>query len=171
MVRSSYLPPVWTGTNARTFKHSNTQLVCMDHCRANPKGPCCAHWRKIYAHTEGPRRGSGDLACLNPLISFPPTDDSLHVRVLLWKLSIQISQQLGYLQPREGKTEKEHMCFLTGWGETECQLDVNLSDKTSAHFLFHKECRWSAFPSFALLSTQLDGLSAQLSVEPLSKDS
>lgn len=70
MVCSSYLPPVWTSTNARTFKLSNTQLVCMDHCRANPKGPCCSHWWKIYAHTEGPRRGSGDLACLNPLISF-----------------------------------------------------------------------------------------------------
>lgn len=82
MVHFSYLPPFRAGTNTWTHMHANTQLAPMDHRRANPKDPCAPR-RKIYAHTEGPCRGSGDQGYSKPLISFPQPDDSLPGRTLL----------------------------------------------------------------------------------------
>lgn len=134
MVHSSHPPPARAGTIARTHTNANTQLVHTDPGGANSKRPC-APWQMIYAHMES----SSTIRW--PLISFPQPDDSLPAGTVLLIISIH-KQTPGwpkYTFSRATVREiYEHMCLLTGHGETECQLDLNRSDKTPAHFLFHK---------------------------------
>lgn len=153
MVHFSYLPPFRAGMNTWTHMHANTQLAPMDHRRANPKDPC-APWRKIYAH-RGPLswiRWPGVFKASDKLSTarWQPTCQDPPLSII--SIHKQIPRQPEHLQQREGKSKNEHLCLLTG--HRECQLGVHLSDKAPAHFLFHKVCRWSVFPLFALLPTQ-----------------
>lgn len=161
LAHSSHPPPVGTGMNAWTYRHPNTQLVHMYHRRANPKGPCTPRW-KIYAHREGPIRGSGDMAYSDLLIGFPRTDDSLPAGAQSDNYPFRDKSQDSSVTFNQRKYEREHMCLFTGRGDTERQVDVNLSDKAPACFLFSTNavCFFHC-PSFITTWNILDCLTIQ----------
>lgn len=144
MVRFGYLPPVRAGTNTQTHTDANTQLAHMDPHWANPRD-LWAPWWKIYAHTEGRRRGSGDRGVFKPPISFSQPDNSLPARTPcpppltpIISMHKQIPRQPGSLSRGEVREERNICVSSHNTG----QMGVNPSDKATTHFLFHKVSKW-----------------------------